>query len=221
MQEWCGRPESNRHRPCGPTDFLTRYGFRRPAKSRVWGLDYPFALAPKRLRRRPSSLYTFPPKAGLARDRHFRGFPDFERFYSRGFPHEHSNFVQVRCVYQFRHARMFRDQCEGFIGRAARRRQAPISRRNEQTTSRTMSRPIPPLYGEVGGRRPTGGVRAAIAAAGVKPHPPLLRRATLPVKGRDSLTPSSAPHCTHHPRRVARCGLWIGAWKESPVSHGK
>src|ERR1700730_16866158 len=26
---WCGRPESNRHRPFGPTDFLTLYGFRR------------------------------------------------------------------------------------------------------------------------------------------------------------------------------------------------
>jgi hypothetical protein len=31
---WCGRPDSNQHRPFGPTDFLTIYGFRRLA-SRV------------------------------------------------------------------------------------------------------------------------------------------------------------------------------------------
>ena len=28
---WCGRPDSNRHRPFGPTDFLTSFGFRRLA----------------------------------------------------------------------------------------------------------------------------------------------------------------------------------------------
>jgi len=28
--DWCGRPASNRHSPFGPTDFHTRYGFRRP-----------------------------------------------------------------------------------------------------------------------------------------------------------------------------------------------
>ncbi len=33
-----------------PTDFLTRYGFRRPIlrearAGEVWGLDYPFTLA--------------------------------------------------------------------------------------------------------------------------------------------------------------------------------
>ena len=28
---WCGRPDLNRHRPFGPTDFLTFYGFHRRA----------------------------------------------------------------------------------------------------------------------------------------------------------------------------------------------
>lgn len=48
--KWCGRGESNPHRHCCPTDFLTSYGFRRPvftpsALRRVCGLDYPFAVA--------------------------------------------------------------------------------------------------------------------------------------------------------------------------------
>jgi hypothetical protein len=48
--KWCGRPDLNRHRPCGPTDFHARYGFRRPFPrvfhaGTVWGLDYPFTLA--------------------------------------------------------------------------------------------------------------------------------------------------------------------------------
>lgn len=41
--------------------FVPATAFAAP-RMRVWGLDYPFALAPSRLRRRPSSLYTFPPK---------------------------------------------------------------------------------------------------------------------------------------------------------------
>lgn len=47
----------------------------------VRGLDYPFAMAPRSCRRRPSSLYTFP-FPGLARDWHgadTEAFPDFER----------------------------------------------------------------------------------------------------------------------------------------------
>ena len=36
--KWCGRPGSNRHRPRGPTDFHTRYGFRRPIL-RGWAPD--------------------------------------------------------------------------------------------------------------------------------------------------------------------------------------
>ncbi|MDQ2080020.1 helix-turn-helix domain-containing protein [Xanthobacteraceae bacterium Astr-EGSB] len=30
---WCGRPDSNRHRPHGPRDFRTCYGFRRPRRA--------------------------------------------------------------------------------------------------------------------------------------------------------------------------------------------
>jgi hypothetical protein len=86
---WCGRPESNRHRPCGPTDFHTRYGFRRPIPAlvragTVWGLDYPFTLACG-FRCCPSSLYTFP-FPGLARDCHLTGFPEFGQFCIFGFP---------------------------------------------------------------------------------------------------------------------------------------
>jgi len=46
--DWCGRPESNRHRPFGPTDFRTIYGFRRLAWARarfgsfvVWTIPSP------------------------------------------------------------------------------------------------------------------------------------------------------------------------------------
>jgi len=73
----------------------------------VRGLDYPFAISRQkpRIRRRPSSLYTFPSR-GLARDRLGReplAFPDFERFYSGGFPP--GTPIEVCCVYRFRHVR--------------------------------------------------------------------------------------------------------------------
>jgi hypothetical protein len=47
--------------------------------------------------------------------------------------------------------------------------------------------PIPPLYGEVGSRRPPGGVRAATTVMGLGPRPTPLRGATLPVKGEGKL----------------------------------
>ena len=108
---WCGRPGSNRHRPFGPRDFRTDYGFRRrawrsAARRRVCGLDYTFTLARPRLRCRPSSLYTFPCAfapglgSGLPCDR----FPRIWAVLHLGFPRGHSS-VQVPCVYQFRHAR--------------------------------------------------------------------------------------------------------------------
>jgi len=52
-----------------PRDFHTRYGFRRRAGWRLWGLDFIFAMAPWRGRQEPSSLYTFPDgrRPGLAR----------------------------------------------------------------------------------------------------------------------------------------------------------
>src|SRR5215204_6065145 len=41
-KEWCGRPGSNRHRPFGPTDFRTRYGFRRRRSAfGVWTIPSP------------------------------------------------------------------------------------------------------------------------------------------------------------------------------------
>ena len=49
LQAWCGRPDLNRHRPCGPTDFLTTTAFaashRAFALSSVRGLDYTFTVA--------------------------------------------------------------------------------------------------------------------------------------------------------------------------------
>ena len=108
---WCGRPESNRQ-GLTPDGFSYHFGFRRrsseQALSRVRGLDYTFTLTPARRRCCPSSLYTFPSRLsvwGLARDRHLTGFPEFEQFYFRGFPWS-TQAVQVRCVYQFRHARV-------------------------------------------------------------------------------------------------------------------
>ena len=62
--DWCGRGDSNPHGPCGPTDFLTSYGFRRRPTG-VRGLDYPFTMPRQaRSRCRPSSLYTFPVATG-------------------------------------------------------------------------------------------------------------------------------------------------------------
>ncbi len=47
---WCGRRDLNPHGACAPTDFLTIYGFRRPAgtasegRRQVCGLDYTFTI---------------------------------------------------------------------------------------------------------------------------------------------------------------------------------
>ena len=85
-----------------PVDFLTRYSFRCPRRSRVLlranaGLGSGLSLhhiAGLQVRCCPSSLYTFPAeflRLGLARDCHLTGFPDFEQFYIGGFPREHSS----------------------------------------------------------------------------------------------------------------------------------
>ena len=47
---------------------------------------------------------------------------------------------------------------------------------------------MPSLHGEVGGRRPPGGGRAATTVMGPGPHPTPLRGATLPARGRDEFT---------------------------------
>ena len=89
---WCGRRDLNPHGPCGPTDFLTRYGFRRPcilaAGFGVWTIPSPCPDLAPGVRCCPSSLYTFPAcfGPGLARDRHVTGFPEFEQFCIAGFP---------------------------------------------------------------------------------------------------------------------------------------
>jgi hypothetical protein len=72
-----------------PAATFIATSFAETGQGRVCGLDYPFTLA-SRLRRRPSSLYTFP-LLGLARDCHFTGFPESGQFYILGFPREHSN----------------------------------------------------------------------------------------------------------------------------------
>jgi hypothetical protein len=89
LRKWCGRPDSNRHRPFGPTDFHTRHGFRRPILRGsapegfgVWTIPSPW---PCGFRCCPSSLYTFP-FPGLARDCHLTGSPEFGQFCIFGFP---------------------------------------------------------------------------------------------------------------------------------------
>jgi len=78
-------------RPNGFSYQLRLSPLRRRKKllRRICGLDYPFTLASAlgaaRLVSTPS------PRWGLARDCHFRGFPDFEQFYIQGFPQEHSS----------------------------------------------------------------------------------------------------------------------------------
>ena len=69
-----------------PTDFLTNYGFRR-RPSGVCGLDYPFTVA---FAVGAARLVSTPSLAGLARDCHVTGFPEFEQFCILGFPQEHS-----------------------------------------------------------------------------------------------------------------------------------
>ena len=93
---WCGRGDSNPHRPCGPTDFLTSYGFRRPRPPReaegtsLWsGLSLHRAPIEPEVRCCPSSLYTF--LSGLAAPRAWlgiasQGFPEFGQFCFRSFP---------------------------------------------------------------------------------------------------------------------------------------
>src|SRR6266403_2212420 len=64
QEKWCGRWELNPHGPCGPADFLTGYGFRRPDNAGLRsGLSLHLAprhySATREVRRCPSSLYTF------------------------------------------------------------------------------------------------------------------------------------------------------------------
>ena len=94
---WCGRGNSNPHRPCGPTDFLTSYGFRRLARPapmrrvRVCGLDYPFTVLRPSRRLGAARLVSTPSRPGLRPVRAWlgiasQGFPEFGQFCIRGFP---------------------------------------------------------------------------------------------------------------------------------------
>ena len=91
----------------------------------VWTIPSPW---PKSCRRRPSSLYTFLSR-GLARDWRWRlplAFPDFERFYSTGFPA--GTPIEVCCVYRFRHVRVHSDSpssCHNAPRRARAKSRAP------------------------------------------------------------------------------------------------
>ena len=112
---WLGRPFLRRPKGGGagggtrtPTGlaalriFIPATAFAAALRRLGSGLSLHLAPSPG-VRCCPSSLYTFP-RAGLARDYHFTGFPEFEQFYVADFP-ARTQVVQVRCVYQFRHAR--------------------------------------------------------------------------------------------------------------------
>ena len=101
--QWCGRGESNPHRPFSPTDFHTTTAFAAASRWRLWsGLSLHRGVS--RFRCCPSSLYTFPFRAwlGIAIA---KGFPEFEQFCISGFPES----TQVRSSplrLPFRHARL-------------------------------------------------------------------------------------------------------------------
>ena len=72
--------------PFGKRIFLPTTAFAASVSAEfvVWTIPSPWR---KRFRCRPSSLYTFPTSMpSLARDRQLQGFPEFERFYTTGFP---------------------------------------------------------------------------------------------------------------------------------------
>ena len=96
-------------RPFRDPGFSSRYGFRRllTLHRAVCGLDCPFTVPRATgFRCRPSSLYTV--LARLCAEAWLgitiAGFPDFEQFYSTGFPMGTQVVVtEVLCVCQFRH----------------------------------------------------------------------------------------------------------------------
>jgi hypothetical protein len=75
----------------------------------VCGLDYPFTL-PRKIRGLGAArLVSTPSRMGFGIRAWLgiaiAGFPEFGQFCFVGFPCEHSNSLQVRCVCLFRHAR--------------------------------------------------------------------------------------------------------------------
>ena len=111
----------------------------------VWTIPSPYPreadVGAARLVSTPSAGAHRP--AGLARDHQEPGFPEFEQFCIAGFPastrcRSPISPLQVRCVYQFRHARSVaagcikRDRPEG--KRFARPPQKSIKSRSERWT---------------------------------------------------------------------------------------
>jgi len=72
-------------RPCGLRIFVP-LRLSPPRQRRVRGLDYPFTLPRTRFRCCPSSLYTFPDCIRAWLGIAIAGSPDFEQFYTAGFP---------------------------------------------------------------------------------------------------------------------------------------
>lgn len=72
-------------RPCGLRIFVP-LRLSPPRQRRVRGLDYTFTIPHMRFRCCPSSLYTFPEVLQAWLGIAFSGFPDFEQFYTAGFP---------------------------------------------------------------------------------------------------------------------------------------
>jgi len=102
--EWCGRGDSNPH-GISPNGFSYRLRLSPPRVSASLRSGLSLHRAPNgrgvgaaRLVSTPSRL-DLVIRPGLARDRHLTGFPEFEQFYSAGFPAGTQELPQVRCVY--------------------------------------------------------------------------------------------------------------------------
>jgi hypothetical protein len=114
-ETWCGRRESNPHRPFEPCGFSYRLRLSPPgsARSSVSGLRSGLSLHPlpddrglgaARLVSTPSRLS----RAGLGSGLPLSGgFPEFGLFCIAGFPSEHSSFFSSPLRLPFRHARVW------------------------------------------------------------------------------------------------------------------
>src|SRR5271169_1728856 len=81
LERWYGRPDLNRHRPCGPTDFHTTSAFAA-ANRRSWsGLSLHHGVAALGAARLVSTPSPDGAWLGIASE----GFPEFGQFYSGNF----------------------------------------------------------------------------------------------------------------------------------------
>jgi len=96
---WCGRRDLNPHGPCGPTDFLALYGFRRRPPLSQWGLGSGLSLHRARIWLRVSgaarlvSTPSRPFRAGLGSGSPRYRVPRLWAVLHRRFPGEHSSFA--------------------------------------------------------------------------------------------------------------------------------